>query len=314
MRCGGGVVDRRITRTALPGDAIMTTVQGDEPGPTVALLGGVHGDEDEGVLAVWRLLSLLVHEDFAGRVRAVAPANPAAWAAGTRTSPADEGNLARCFPGDRGSPTRVLAAGLTSALIDGADLLIDLHSAGSAYLMPLFCGFVGDVPGAERSRRAAEAFGAPLVWAHPDVPPGRSLTVAAGLGIPALYAECSGGGGIRSDELGTYVAGVLSVLAEFGALPARHRRSVPRMRWVHGGGDLDCGGQAGRHGLFATAAAPGQDVAEGDEIGRMYGYEGELLEVVRASRRGVVMFLRRRARTRAGDVLFALAEPTETPR
>ncbi|MTD59003.1 succinylglutamate desuccinylase/aspartoacylase family protein [Amycolatopsis pithecellobii] len=292
----------------------MTTVHGDKPGPTVALLGGVHGDEDEGVLAVRRLLTLLVHEDLAGRVRAVAPANPAAWAAGTRTSPSDEGNLARCFPGDHGSPTGVLAGALTSALIDGADLLIDLHSAGAAYHMPLFCGLVGNAPGAEGSRRAAEAFGAPLVWAHPDVPPGRSLTVAAKRGIPALYAECSGGGGIRSDELDTYVTGVLSVLAEFGALPAQHRRSAPRMRWVHGGGDLDCGGQAERNGLFATVAAVGQDVAEGDEIGRMYGYEGGLLEVVRAPRRGVVMFLRRRARTRVGDVLFALAEQTETPR
>ncbi|WP_191245554.1 succinylglutamate desuccinylase/aspartoacylase family protein [Amycolatopsis deserti] len=303
----------RVTRTVLPGDAVMTTLEGAEPGPTVALLGGVHGDEDEGVLAVRRLLNLLNREELAGRVKAVAPANPVAWDAGTRVSPLDDGNLARSFPGDGSGPTAALASALTSDLIDGADLLIDLHSAGVAYRMPLFCGFVGNVPGAERSRRAAEAFGAPLVWVHPTVGPGRSLTVAAERGIPALYAECSGGGGIRSDELDFYVLGVLSVLAEFGALPARHRRFPSPMRWVHGGGDLDFGGQAAQHGLFVSVCEVGEEIAEGAEIGRMFGYDGDLLEVVRAPRRGVVMFLRRRARTRAGEVLFAMSEATETP-
>ncbi|MBB5791655.1 succinylglutamate desuccinylase/aspartoacylase family protein [Jiangella mangrovi] len=296
-------------QTALAGGAVLTTVRGG-PGPTVALLGGVHGDEDEGVLAVLRVVRELAGAPLAGTVRAVARAHAAAWAAGSRTGPLDGGNLARCFPGDpKTGPTAGVAASITESVIDGADVLIDLHSAGVAYRMPLFCGFIRDAGDAEGSSRAATAFGAPLIWAHSGAPPGRSLSVAADLGIPAVYAECGGGGGIRGEHLDAYTRGVLGVLAEFGLLPPSWRPPEPAATtWVYdGGGDLDAGVLAAHDGFFVSAVDAGERVTPGAEIGRLHGYDGALLETVTAPAAGMVMFLRRRARTRAGDVLFALA-------
>lgn len=299
-------------RIALPSGVTVTTLRGRQPGPVVSLLGGVHGDEDEGVLAVLRVLDELRASELAGTVHAVAPANPAAWAAQTRMSPLDGENLARCFPGTDGEgPTHRLAADITTHLIEGADLLIDLHSAGMRYRMPMMCGFVNDVETADRSRRAAEAFGTPLIWAHTDPAPGRSLSVAAELGLPAIYAECSGGGSIRRNELETYVSGVLSALADLGMLPkTRHRGDRTEPRWVYGAGDLDAGMKAKRDGLFVSAVNAGDLVNIDDEIGRCYDYQGHELEIVRAPRSGMVMFLRRQARTLADDVLFVLADLT----
>lgn len=126
--------DVTVERTVLPGGAVLSTVRGAQPGPTLALLGGVHGDEDEGVLAVQRIINELTEAGFSGTGRAVAPANPQGWAAHSRTSPLDDGNLARSFPGDPGGgPTEALAAAITAEVITGADLLIDLHSAGVRY-------------------------------------------------------------------------------------------------------------------------------------------------------------------------------------
>src|SRR5271165_1236783 len=100
-----------LERSVLASDAVLTTVRGSEPGPTLALLGGVHGDEEEGVLAVRRVLLEAMDLPLCGTIRAVAPAHPASWAACSRTSPLDGGNLARSFPGDvGGSPTQLLAA------------------------------------------------------------------------------------------------------------------------------------------------------------------------------------------------------------
>ncbi|MDW5598779.1 succinylglutamate desuccinylase/aspartoacylase family protein, partial [Conexibacter stalactiti] len=45
-------------------------------GPTVALLGGVHGDEPEGVLAVRRVVAELRAGGLRGTLRALAVANP----------------------------------------------------------------------------------------------------------------------------------------------------------------------------------------------------------------------------------------------
>lgn len=301
----------RLEREVLPGGAVMTTVRGDEPGPTLALLGGVHGDEDEGVLAVWRVLRELEGVALRGTVRAVAPANPAAWAAQSRISPYDDRDLARSFPGDRdGGPTETIADGITNRVIDGANLLIDLHSAGRRYSMPLFCGVAPDGLGL----RAAVAFAAPMIWLHDSWPPGRSLTAAKDRGVPAMYVECGGGGGIRQADLETYVTGVLAVLAELGMVPEAPGigRPLPP-RWVRGSGDLDAGVRSSCAGLFSVTAAAGDLLQEGGEVGRLFGYQGQLLEVVRAPRQGVLMFVRRQARIMPGDTLFVLARPCEAP-
>lgn len=304
----------RLEREVLPGGAVMTTVRGDEPGPTLALLGGVHGDEDEGVLAVLRVLKALEGAELREAVRAVAPANPAAWAARSRIMPYDDADLARAFPGDRdGGPTATLANGIADRAIDGADLLIDLHSAGLGYSMPLFCGVVRESV-EDPALRAAAAFGAPIIWLHESWPPGRSLTAAKERGVQAMYVECGGGGGIRYADLETYVTGVLSVMAELGMMPELPRTAPPSPpRWVRGSGDLDGGVRLACAGLFSTTAAAGDLVPEGGEVGMLFGYQGRLLEVVRAARPGVLMFLRRQARVMSGDVLFVSATPCDGP-
>jgi predicted deacylase len=296
-------------RSVLPGGAPLTTLRGADPGPTLALLGGVHGDEDEGVVAVHLLIRQLTELPLAGSVRAVAPASPAAWAAHSRASPLDGANLARCFPGDpRGGPTPALAAGITAQVIDGADLLIDLHSAGARYSMPLFAGFTRDSDVAEASRRAALAFGAPLIWEHPHSPRGRSVSAAGERGVPAIYVECAGGGSIRAWELDAYLRGVLSVMAALDMVsPSFRGDATAKPRFVYGAGDLDAGVKASHHGFFVTVVKAGAVVAAGAELGCVYDHQGSLLDEVRASREGIVMFLRRQARIQAGDVLFALA-------
>lgn len=300
-------------QTLLAGGAQRTTLRGNRPGPTLALLGGVHGDEDEGVLAVRRVFQQVQEVELAGTIRAVAPANPGAWDAQSRTDPRDGQDLARCFPGDPGGgETAVLAAALTDEVIDGADLLIDLHSAGLCYRMPLFCGFTRASAAGDDSRRAALAFGAPLIWEHPNVAPGRSLSVAAERGIPAIFAECSGGGSVDPRELDTYVGGVLGVMAHMGMLPPAFDRQGSRdVQWIYGDGDLDMGAKSEHDGFFLSATLAGHVVGEHAEVGRLYDQDMRLLEIVTAPCEGMVMFLRRQARTRVDDVLFVLAQLTD---
>lgn len=302
-------------QTVLPGGTALTTVRGNRSGPTLALLGGVHGDEDEGVLAVLRVVRELSGIELSGTVLAVARAHASAWSAASRTSPLDGENLARSFPGtEGGGPTAAVAAGLTNEVIARADLLIDLHSAGSRYSMPLFCGFSEGHAASRASQLLAEAFGTPMIWQHPRPSAGRSLSVAAERGIPCIYAECSGGGEIRQAELDAYVRGVLSVMAESNMVSGGFAR-VPRApaKWVCGAGDLDSGMQANNDGLFVTAAGAGEFAHAGAELGRLYSFDGEMIESVCAPKAGFVMFLRRQARVRRGEVLLVLAESTEKP-
>jgi predicted deacylase len=277
-------------------------LRGEADGPTLALLGGVHGDELEGIAAVRAVVARLKTQPFSGRVLAVAVANPSAHAAGSRTNPIDDGNLARCFPGDpSGSETERIADSLTHKVIRRADLLIDLHSAGAKYAMPFFAGFC-DPAGAD----AAHAFGAPLIWAHDKLNPGRSLTTAAAFGVAAVYVEGSGGFALRRHELHGYRDGVLRVMHLLGMHPEVPGVPVPQRILRGGDGDVDSSVSAGIGGWCVTAVRAGDQVRRGDLVAEIIGVEGTPLEQIRAPHDGTVMMLRRRAPVEPGDGIVML--------
>jgi predicted deacylase len=287
--------------------------RGPEPGPTVALLAGIHGDEEEGVLAVQRVLAAVDAQGLrAGALRAVPVAHPEAYDADQRVSPLDGKDLARCFPGDpEGSATSRLADALTRTVIADADLLVDLHSAGRHYAMPLFCGFTArpDSVG-DRARSAAMAFAAPLIWAHPaPPPPGRTLSVAFDRGIPAVYVEGAGGARLRAADVDVYVAGVLDILVDAGVLfeapPSPQRRVVATIE--NGSGDLDSALAAEVAGRFVSRVRAGSSCAVGALLGEVVDDAGVAVQSVRAADDGLVAYLRRTARVGVGDPLVKLA-------
>jgi predicted deacylase len=109
----------------------VLTLSGASPGPRVVLLGGVHGDEYEGIAAASLAFRDLDPQALHGTLTIVPVSNPLAFDVGMRETPEDGKNLARVFPGsESGSVTERIAHALTTGAIQGADFLIDLHSAG----------------------------------------------------------------------------------------------------------------------------------------------------------------------------------------
>jgi predicted deacylase len=286
------------------------------PGPLVVVLGGVHGDEPEGTLALGRLCRQELPLR-AGRLRVIPVANEEAFRAASRTTPADGANLARVFPGDpAGSPTLRLAALLSTDVLADADLLIDLHTAGRRYDMPLFVGCLADgSAAAEASRAAAEAFWLDTVWLHPTYSPGRSLSVPVARGRPAIYAEGPGGESVDPHTVDSYVRGVLGTLTGLRMLAPT---AVPPPvsagpgRYVAGGGDLDrdvLTFTAG--GLFTATVGAGDAVLADQVLGTVQDAYGAVRQELRAPHDGRVMFLRRSAHVRPGDVAASLAEDVD---
>src|ERR1043166_8938898 len=101
-------------------------------GPTILLMAGNHGDEYEGQVALGRLIRELDPAEVRGRVIILPSANFPAAMAGTRTSPLDQGNLNRSFPGDpAGGPTAQIAYYIEHELLPRCDFVLDIHSGGS---------------------------------------------------------------------------------------------------------------------------------------------------------------------------------------
>ena len=247
----------------------LMTVSGASEGPTLLVLAGIHGDEYEGIIAIPQVYAQVETSDLRGRLVMAPVCNLPAYEAAERGSPIDGLNLARVFPGARdGSITRQIAYWLAEKFIRQADFLIDLHTGGIAYELPLLIGYVHDDGEVGRaSLAAATAFGAPVMWGHPLPPnPGRTISTAVNLDVPCLYTEAPGGSGADRDVVDCFREGVLNVMKHLGMLPGGLVQR-PLAHHLVGDGNLDTVISAPCAGLFQREVALLDEVKSGAVAG-----------------------------------------------
>ena len=295
---------RRVAAGTAGGFDVWTALAA-EDGPRVVVLGGIHGDETQGVLAAGRL-AIDATRLTRGSVAIVPICHEAAFSADSRTSAIDGGNLARVFPGDpSGSATAQIAQHLFTEVLSGADLLIDLHTSGQDYDMPFLAGYQSDTITADTlAKRAASAFGAEFLWRHPGRTEGRSVSVVD----QAIYVECPGGGPVSAASVDAYVTGVRRVLAMMDMVAGVPPDPASAPISVTGGGDLDRDMISVRHdGQFLTDLAGGAKVEAGQLLGTVVTTSGQVLEEVHAPGDAWVMAIKRRPPVVRDDLVVCLA-------
>jgi len=283
-------------------------VRGSHPGKRLVVSAAVHGDEYEGVRAVFEVFRALDPATMSGDFLSVPVSNPPAFWNGTRSSPLDGGNLARLFPGSlEAGPTAAIAYYMAPSIIAHADLFLDLHSAGVKWLMPTLIGYDAGDP---RSRDAALAFGAKVMWGHPGMAPGRTITFADEQNIPWLYTEAHGAGRINPEDLETFREGVFNLLRHLNII-AGPLRTAPVEWHLYGNGDIDRGIVANQRGFLLTDARLFQRASAGEELGRLINLLGETIETYRAPTDGVLAMIRAFPVVEPGEPLFLLTDLLE---
>lgn len=115
----------------LAGQRVLVPVaifEGERPGKTLLVTGGMDGDEYAGIAAAYRLIDDFVDGDFAGRLIVVPIVNVPGFAAECSQNPMDQ-----AFPKSRmlgrpnGMPTDRLVHWLVSSFALGADCWHDMH-------------------------------------------------------------------------------------------------------------------------------------------------------------------------------------------
>ncbi len=280
---------------------------GRQDGPHLLITAGVHGDECEPMEAVRQLFRRLSAERLRGRVTLVPIVNEPAFRLRQRT--AEDGlDLARTCPGrDDGSTTERIAAAL-SRLIRSADYYIDLHTGGALFDISPLAGYVlhADRAVLDRQREMAQAFNLPIVWGTSPRLEGRSLSVARDAGVPAIYAEYGGGGGMNAGAIEAYVAGCLNVARWLNIVDGP--RAEPRIEHIveddrDQSGHLQIQHPAPADGVFMPKVSLGQVVRRGQPLGVVTDIWGERAIEVPAADDGIVLFLRVPPPVSAGDCL-----------
>lgn len=300
------------TSQAADADFPLLEIRAAEPGPTVALVAGIHGGKRAAVAALQRLGRELPAELRRGRVLILAPANARGFAAGlAQLSPDDSLNLNRVFPGAAdGRPTERLAARILRDIVSQSDYLLDLHGSDGDEAVGRFTyaarpGLDARVDSA--ARQLAVAWGTPLVVWDQDGPrsleTSRFLQTAAHLsGVPAITVFESGA--TRDDAAATtaFVAGSRAVLRTLRMLDEPAPSAVPALPEVLARREVVLAAQPG---TWQPLVQPGQRLRRGEPLGSLRGSSGTAISIA-APVDGIVLHQRLPSDATTGTPLVIL--------
>lgn len=238
------------------------------PGPTLTLVGGVHGDEYQGPIVVSRLFHELDPDRIKGRIIFLPALNTPAFEAAARCSPLDDGNMNRAFKTARTeSPTDAIAGWFEEVILPLSDAVIDYHAGGKASVFApvsmVNCGEGEETANLELTK----AFGLPLIWKLGPLNSPTSLNAAASrAGVPMMACELGGAGGSDTWTNDLAYSGAMGVLHHLGMLSAKMDRAEPDFVFAELP-DHDHIIRAPKGGVFEPMVEPGQRVTIGETLG-----------------------------------------------
>ena len=306
-----------VHRSAYGWIGIPITAISNEAGPTLLIMAGNHGDEYEGQIAISNLARKLEAENIRGRLILLPMVNAPAAQAGLRTSPIDDGNLNRQFPGDAGgSLTEMIAHYVEEVLMPLTDYSVDLHSGGNSLFYPptLLRGLGYSAEETEALIRLQDAFDLPYAWVFTGGG-GRQSTARTAMGaanrkgVINIMAELGGGGEITPDILKRTERGLRRILHSLGMLPDYVPDQAQGTRELNAQGSV----YAYTAGLFEPLKSIGEDVALDEIVGLVHHPDTPAAEPfrIKSPYQGIVLCRRAMAQVVRGDAVYQIASDVE---
>lgn len=281
--------------------------RGANRGRRLVAVAGVHGDEYEGMQAVWKTFRALNPATMCGDFIGLPIAHVAAYEAFVRESPLDGKNLARSFPGRvDGTITEQLAYFLFEQIVSKADFLLDFHSGGKKYnFLPLVGYYEMNNQASAISLDLANRLKLPYRWKLPHTA-GVLTYEACQRNIPSIGTEYLGEGKLSPEGVAAYIDCIGRCLDYLEISSGQN--SDPFAQTVIIGDWMT----ASHVGLFIGEVKTGEHVARGVRLGRVEALSGEVLEDFIAAHDGVILGVRSVAPIMPGDWAVAVVE--EAPR
>jgi predicted deacylase len=255
---------------------------GREPGPTLCVVAGIHGDEINGVEIVRRLMAKIDPERLQGNLVAIPIANIAAFRRGSRYLP-DRRDLNRFFPGRPfGSSASRIAHALFTQVIERCDGLIDLHTG--SFLRTNVHQLRADLSH-EGTAMLAHQYGAEVIVHHRGGG-GTLRRAATDTGIPAVTVEAGQPSRFDRTEVEKALQGLNRVLVARGMLegdetapPAPPSVTYFRTSWT----------RSDQGGILVSQVELGDEVNEGDILGTISDPLSGDIESIRAPHAGQII-------------------------
>jgi predicted deacylase len=274
--------------------------RGQQPGKTLAVTAGIHGDELNGVEIARRIFVEADPKGLSGTLVVLPVLNRHGFMAGSRYM-SDRRDLNRAFPGNpNGSAASVIAHSVFDPVIRQADALVDLHTASDTRInLPQIRTDLSSPAALELARH----FGVGVVL-NGAGPKGSLRRTALDAGIPAVIYEAGGVYILQTEEIERGVAGVRNVMRYLKMIPTEGEAASPKAtvyrktRWLRV--------PPGAAGMFLTACKPGAEVRRGEVLGEVVDPLSDKKSQIIAPDDGVIIGMEVPNVVYTGDALFHL--------
>lgn len=272
-----------------------------KPGPTIFISAAVHGDELNGIEIIRRLINQKSFKVIRGTVIAVPMVNVYGVVNQSRYMP-DRRDLNRCFPGSaKGSLAGRVAFKFLNEIVKQCDYGIDLHT-GAIHRsnLPQIRADLGD----ETTKELAKIFGVPVVL-HSNVLDGSLRQAAVENKTKVLLYEA--GEALRFDEFSIRagIKGIMNVLHHLGMLrKPRGKRKVFDPFIANSSGWV----RANASGIVHNVVELGDQIEKGDVLAEIGSPFGDVIDVVKASRSGILIGKQNIPLVQEGEAMFHIAD------
>ncbi|MCW5960962.1 MAG: succinylglutamate desuccinylase/aspartoacylase family protein [Pyrinomonadaceae bacterium] len=296
------------TRTEIEIPVIVERAKLD--GPTLLVLGGIHGDEVNGIEIVRRLIFDKQAKPHRGTIICIPVVNVMAFLNLERKF-ADGRDLNRSFPGNKkGSLAAQVANSITQEIIQQVDYVVDLHTGGAAKFNFPQIRYDGEHP---ENLMLAKKFNAPFTFLQNKAPVGSLRKVLNTRKIPVVIFEGGRSREIDEDVVKIGVRGVLNVMDHLGIRQRtkefkEHEEKTKTVflsnsKWV----------RAKYSGMFQPLVKNGSEVQKNQLLGYINGPFAQFQKKVTSPITGHIICLNRIPVVYKGDALFHIGKVSEPP-
>jgi predicted deacylase len=281
-------------------------VRGRDPGPTLAVTGGLHAAEYVSIEAVTRLARWVDPARLRGTLVSVLVVNtPGFFERSIYVNPRDGQNLGSALPGDaNGTPSERVARFLLDEVILGSDAYVDAHCGDMVEALIPFTLWprATDPNVREKSAAMARVYGLDRsLGMDLDKIPGRSYAEAAIRGVPAIVGEVGQQGICDETFVLRHLRGLQNVMAHLGMVepvgpPGPDPRALDGLAWTRT--DVSA--------TYHPTVAVGDQVAKGQKTGELRDLFGETIQELYSPADGDVVFQVTALAVKAGDPLLGI--------
>jgi len=274
--------------------------RGKKDGPCLLLIGGVHGDETNGVEIVRQIVAKGLNKPEVGTIICIPLLNVFGFINQTREFP-DGRDLNRVFPGsDTGSLASRFAFHIMKEVIPHVDYCIDFHTGGAQRFN---YSQIRIDEGDEETLKLAKIFASPyIVYSKSQERTFRRSMVK--LGIKVLLFE--GGKSLNLDKIVTKVGiqGAINIIHELGLRDFSSKISklqsnnqpiiIKSSKWI----------RAKHSGMYRSDVSAGQKVAKGVKLGSISDPFGNFEKEFKNNQEGYILNSNHSPVVNQGDALF----------